>query len=721
MHELMAEKKRILILIALAAFAVQAVSIARLVQPQISYPTTSQNGFGPAPAAIPGFSDTGAPRYEVTGAAEIIAGDQSFQPQRSVQPKGSPFEVTGYKSYSPKPKTESESEPEAVESTLDPVTLPAESSVFEVDMAPAAIENPNVIAEDSSILLPEPSDAFEDQSDFGFDDSEFGDDSLGLPPASLSDPDLSGGDWKPPVTPATAPAKESASPSFGQLEASVSPTPNQVSLPPSQNVINEVSATAAPAVPGQSVSPTPARGTLMQLPGTQVPGLSPQDPFTQSGQAAIMQNQPFPSQGALIQLPGTQAPGLPAQVPFTHGQAVPTQNQAWPTQERVQLPVAQGELTQLPAAQGAVAQTPGQNERVLSLSPPPRPGDALNEYLPNQPPIFSRNQYLPNYDPRVGHRSPNPVNRVNVYPLDDGEKFSFETKKREFPPFPEIIAQGRFFYNAELLWVEPNFQGNTAITSVAGNLSESVAFDFDSDFQPRFRLGFESEYGPGIELTYFNINSNSELASFTSDGAVVGQSSAFTIGRSLPSSIFADAAGDILTTQHSIDIDSGTVSFFKEIKFPVSRVNGNLGFQYASIEQQLNSNVVSADGAVETLNSTTDLRAWGPRANIEYYRPVGHTPLEFVTSFGGAVLFGQRDQLITNSETGFESRLGADEFLTIIDFFVALQYSKTIGENRSVHGRFGFLNQTWIGGGTATFPQGDFGLRGLTFGIGYNR
>ena len=92
-----------------------------------------------------------------------------------------------------------------------------------------------------------------------------------------------------------------------------------------------------------------------------------------------------------------------------------------------------------------------------------------------------------------------------------------------------------------------------------------------------------------------------------------------------------------------------------------------------------------------------------------------------MTAFGGAVLFGQRDQLITNSETGFESRLGADEFLTIVDFYVALQYSKTIGENRSFHGRFGFLNQTWIGGGTASFPQGDFGLRGLTFGIGYNR
>ena len=269
---------------------------------------------------------------------------------------------------------------------------------------------------------------------------------------------------------------------------------------------------------------------------------------------------------------------------------------------------------------------------------------------------------------------------------------------------------------------EPQFQGNTAIATQAPNFGESISNDFDSDFHPRVRLGFESQYGPGLELTYFNINSNSELASFTSDGVVTGQTSVGVTGRNVPSLITADAAGEILTSQHSIDIDSFTVSFFKELNFPISRVNGNFGFQYVSIAQQLNANVVSPGGAtIETLQSTTDMRAYGPRAIIEYYRPIGHTPLELVTTFGGAVLFGQRDQRVTNSETGLENRLGADEFLTILDFLVAVQYKKTIGENRSVYGRFGFLNQTWLGGGSAVFPEGDFGLRGLTFGIGYNR
>jgi hypothetical protein len=371
--------------------------------------------------------------------------------------------------------------------------------------------------------------------------------------------------------------------------------------------------------------------------------------------------------------------------------------------------------------------TPGHNEMVpmnsnLSLSPPAQPGAAVHSYLPVQPPAFAMSEYIPNFNPQVGHRQAMPIQRGKVYPIDDGEKFDFETKKRDFPPFNEIIATGRFFYMAEVLWAEPQFQGNTAIATEAVNFGESIPLDFDSDFHPRIRLGFESQYGPGVELTYFNINSNSEIASFTSDGNVIGHTNAWVIGRNVWSRIVADDPGEILSTQHSIDIDSGVVSFFKELKFPISRVNGNFGFQYVSIAQRLNANVVAADGVtVESLSSVSDMRAYGPRAVLEYYRPIGHTPMELVTTFGGAVLFGQRDQVVTNSQTGLENRLGADEFLTILDFLVAVQYTKTVGENRSVYGRLGFMNQTWIGGGTAAFPQGDFGLRGLTFGIGYNR
>ena len=349
-------------------------------------------------------------------------------------------------------------------------------------------------------------------------------------------------------------------------------------------------------------------------------------------------------------------------------------------------------------------------------------GDPTFDSLRRYQEIVSSSQGEPVVSNSVaGHRYDQPINR-NVESLDDGTKFDFETKKKEFPPFNEIIAEGRFFYSADLLWIEPNFQGNTAFTASSPGFAEAVAFDFDQDFQPRFKAGFESEYGPGIELTYFNLNSNSELASFTSNGAVVGETTASIVGGNFASQIFADAPGDTLVAQHSIDIDSATFSFFKELNFPVSRISGNFGFQYVSIAQELNANVTAAGGGVtESLVSRSDMRAWGPRAIIEYFRPIGHTPLELSTAFGGSVLFGQRDQFVENSQTGLLNRTGADEFLTLIDFSVAVQYVKNIGENRNIYARFGFLNQTWIGGGNATSPQDDFGIRGLTFGIGYNR
>ena len=374
------------------------------------------------------------------------------------------------------------------------------------------------------------------------------------------------------------------------------------------------------------------------------------------------------------------------------------------------------------AWQAPFTPTPGHNERnhitpELSLAPPPITGRPLTEYLPVQPPAFQATDYLPKFSRDAGHRSEQPIRRFDSYSLNDGEKFGYETKKREFPPFAEIIATGRFFYMAEALWAEPQFQANTLIATESAGFGESIAGDFDSDFHPRFRFGFESPYGPGVEFTYFNINSNSELANFTSDGITSGQTSASVVGLDRLSSVIADDFGEQLVAQHSLDIDSFTVSFFKELKFPISRVNGNFGFQYVSIAQELNANVSSG----ETLRSVTDMRAFGPRAIIEYYRPIGHTPLELVTTFGGSVLFGQRDQFVTNSQTGALNRVGADEFLTILDFFVGAQYTKNVGENRAWYGRAGYLNQTWLGGGSASFPQGDFGLRGFTFGIGYNR
>jgi hypothetical protein len=46
---------------------------------------------------------------------------------------------------------------------------------------------------------------------------------------------------------------------------------------------------------------------------------------------------------------------------------------------------------------------------------------------------------------------------------------------------------------------------------------------------------------------------------------------------------------------------------------------------------------------------------------------------------------------------------------------------KMVADGRYWTAKVGYLHQAWLGGGTAVDPQGDFGINGFTFGVGYNR
>jgi hypothetical protein len=188
------------------------------------------------------------------------------------------------------------------------------------------------------------------------------------------------------------------------------------------------------------------------------------------------------------------------------------------------------------------------------------------------------------------------------------------------------------------------------------------------------------------------------------------------------SRIGADNIGETLTADHSIDLESFGLNFFKELKFPISRLNGKFGFMYANVAQSLLVEVNDAVGAsVGALTNTTDFRGYGPQFALEYFRPVGHTPLTLVTSFGGKGLFGRRDQFLSNDAGIVERRFGADEFITVIDFAGGIQLKKMVADGRYWTAKVGYLHQAWLGGGTAVDPQGDFGINGFTFGVGYNR
>ena len=330
-------------------------------------------------------------------------------------------------------------------------------------------------------------------------------------------------------------------------------------------------------------------------------------------------------------------------------------------------------------------------------------------------------QALPNFRPDLGHRDATPT--IRNHPIrDDGKKFDHEKKKREFPPFKEIIATGKFFYNAELNAIRPKFLGNTGLSVDSASFSESQPFEFTTTYAPLIKFGFESPYGPGVELSYFNVTENANTLGATNDGSGSVASIASVTGPGRFTTISADVAGETLTADHSFELETFGLNFFKELKFPISRLNGKFGFAYANVAQSLLIDVSDAAGvSTGSLTNTTDFRGYGPQFALEYFRPVGHTPLTLVTSFGGKGLFGRRDQFVSNDAGAVQRRFGADEFITVIDFTGGVQVKKLVADGRYWTGKVGYVHQSWLGGGTAVDPQGDFGLNGFVFGIGYNR
>ena len=341
----------------------------------------------------------------------------------------------------------------------------------------------------------------------------------------------------------------------------------------------------------------------------------------------------------------------------------------------------------------------------------------------NQPtnPFPGQSPYLEQHDRYVlGHRGPDPTHR-SIGSGDSGKKYGFEEKGKSSPSFRETMATGRYFASASALYLKPAFQANTAITTTGMGTGASTPFDFDYESAPMIRFGFESKPGPGIELNYWRYDETSNVSSFTSSGSVSGEVSTWMLGPSRWSRLSAVNAGESLMAAHTIDVDSIGATFFKEVQLPISRFTGKFGFQWVNATQTMNATLSNGGGTLGQLNTRSDLRAFGPSCAFEYYRPIGHTRLEIVSSVGGSLLFGHRDQMVQNTLVGDFNQIDADEFLTTADLLMGVQYMKWVAEKRGYYVRLGLTYQTWMGGGTAVDSEGDFGLHGFSFSLGYNR
>lgn len=337
--------------------------------------------------------------------------------------------------------------------------------------------------------------------------------------------------------------------------------------------------------------------------------------------------------------------------------------------------------------------------------------------IPGQPP-FVQNQS--NFRPELGQRSPEQT--VRYFGANESTLYhGFEDKSTPPPRIRETLSTGRYFVSATAMYLKPAFNTNTAITNLGPGIGEATPFDFDYESAPAIRFGFESKKGQGIELNYWRYDESSNVARFTQTGTNSAIISSQILGSGRWTNLSAANPGESLSAVHSMNVDSIGATLFKQYRMSDSRLVGRFGLRWIDVKQTLGASLSNGAATLGQLNSRSDLRGFGPSCGLEYHHRIGKTRLELVTTAGGALLFGQRDQFIQNTLEGSFDRIGADEFLSTADLLAGLAYRKQVGENQSYFAQLGITYQTWIGGGTGTTPEGDFGLHGFSFSLGYNR
>ena len=316
-------------------------------------------------------------------------------------------------------------------------------------------------------------------------------------------------------------------------------------------------------------------------------------------------------------------------------------------------------------------------------------------------------------------------------PSDQADSFwdRFPTtppEKPDAPPegyesFAAIMANGFWFGSFDAFFMEPHFQGNTAVTRIAGIGRQPKAFDFGFEFIPRITFGFETNAGPGIELDLWKMNEFSDRIFFTSD-AVNSGATTVLVGDVGGTTTLTATGGETIEARHQAKIYSGGINFFKSVKNPRSRIRGAIGLRFVSLRHRMVAFRRDPFGTVTcTLTNFSDFQGLGPSVGVTYRRPIGHTSLSMLGGFRGALLFGHRDQVIRNDSLLVFQQLGKDEPLTILDAFLGVEWKREMSQCRSFFVRTNFETQYWIGGGSAIDADANFGLYGFTLSLGVTR
>ena len=76
-------------------------------------------------------------------------------------------------------------------------------------------------------------------------------------------------------------------------------------------------------------------------------------------------------------------------------------------------------------------------------------------------------------------------------------------------------------------------------------------------------------------------------------------------------------------------------------------MGGRFGFQWVEINRQTNASFTDVGGSTVAWEGKDQFQGAGPTFGFDYFRPIGHTKIEFHASGDFGLIFGQRDKVVS--------------------------------------------------------------------------
>ena len=292
--------------------------------------------------------------------------------------------------------------------------------------------------------------------------------------------------------------------------------------------------------------------------------------------------------------------------------------------------------------------------------------------------------------------------------------------------------QTGFYGSIDFLFLKPHFENSTAFLSSQsgdiGNRSEarSHEFNYDWDAASRLVLGYTNDCGLGFRMRYFQYDHDSDrpvVSVVPGVGDVQTPAIAPILGNG--QQFFLDnAATPEFTAQHSLELQTWDFEVTNQLTFCRSLVTVGGGLRYVLMEQRYRaaSQWPNFGPVSEVLTNHHDFEGIGPTLALDLLRPISCcSGLAFYFNGRGSVLFGESNQAYTKTDpagvfsTETFTRNGADNSLYIAELGLGVQYTRGC-----FFGRGGWEGQYWSGTGGPTTNDGNLGLHGLSFMLGFN-